>query len=279
MRESLLYKKRVPEIRNNKAISTLEKLGLSNYEARAYLAAVSRPPMTGYKLAQMSGVPRSRIYETIERLITKGLLIYQSGEKILLASLDFKSFLEKKESEYRDDIGYLKEYLSKIPRSGTDAIWNINGRDQVIKTALDLIGSSKKYVYIEVMAEDLLLLKKTVRNLHENKIPVYAVYCGENRTNIAGCIQHMGECRLSCNEIAVVVDGKQSLIGVTQPDDGASAALTQNRGVIHIVEEYIRHEIFLNSLFAAQDKESVKLYRQQYRKLMRRLPTQIETVS
>jgi hypothetical protein len=69
------------------------------------------------------------------------------------------------------------------------------------------------------------------------------------------------------------------LIGVTQPDDGASAALTQNRGVIHIVEEYIRHEIFLNSLFAAQDKESVKLYRQQYRKLMRRLPTQIETVS
>lgn len=66
----------------NEIISLLEKVGLSNYEARAYQAALSQPLLTGYKLSQLSGVPRSRIYETIEKVISKGLLVFQSAEKI-----------------------------------------------------------------------------------------------------------------------------------------------------------------------------------------------------
>jgi len=86
--------------------------------------------------------------------------------------------------------------------------------DRLLHHARIFTLSGESYRIKKSRAEDLLLLKKTVRNLHENKIPVYAVCCGENRTNIAGWIQHIGECRLSCNEIAVVVDGKRSLIGI-----------------------------------------------------------------
>ena len=62
-------------------VQTLEKFGLSSYEAKAYLAILSEYPLTGYKLSKISGVPRSRIYETIEKLAAKGLVLTQDGEK------------------------------------------------------------------------------------------------------------------------------------------------------------------------------------------------------
>jgi len=49
--------------------------------------------------------------------------------------------------------------------------------------------------------------------------------------------------------VIVMADGEQALVGCAQPENSAAAAMTQNKGIIHVVCEYIRHEVFLNSLF------------------------------
>ena len=38
-----------------KGIAALERLGFSNYEARAYLALLRNTPITGYQLSKLSG--------------------------------------------------------------------------------------------------------------------------------------------------------------------------------------------------------------------------------
>jgi hypothetical protein len=77
---------------------------------------------------------------------------------------------------------------------------------------------------------------------------------------------------LTSGEIAVVIDGEQALIGCARPPDNACAALTQNKGLIYIAREYIRHEVFLNSLFEGEDRAATESYIRKYRNLMRRLP-------
>ncbi len=57
-----------------KGIAVLEELGFSNYEAKAYLALLRDAPVTGYQLSKISGVPRSRIYETLEKLTRQGFV-------------------------------------------------------------------------------------------------------------------------------------------------------------------------------------------------------------
>jgi len=52
----------------------------------------------------------------------------------------------------------------------------------------------------------------------------------------------------------------------------AAAAVAQNKGIVHITKEYIRHEVFLNSIFAGGSRAGPALYVQKFRKLMRRLP-------
>jgi hypothetical protein len=50
---------------NSDAVDKLMELGLAEYEAKAYLALLRESPITGHKLAELSGVPRSAIYEAL----------------------------------------------------------------------------------------------------------------------------------------------------------------------------------------------------------------------
>ena len=42
-------------------VEMLVKIGLSEYEAKAYVALLRESPVTGYQLSKLSGVPRSMI--------------------------------------------------------------------------------------------------------------------------------------------------------------------------------------------------------------------------
>jgi sugar-specific transcriptional regulator TrmB len=51
----------------------LVRLGLTQYEARAYIALVRRDGSTPAEVARLADVPRSRIYDVIETLVAKGM--------------------------------------------------------------------------------------------------------------------------------------------------------------------------------------------------------------
>ncbi len=259
-------------IDKDKIIASFESLGLSNYEARAYLASLNHPPLTGYKLSKLSGVPRSRIYETIEKLTAKGLVVCQTGDKTLLTPLDFKTFLDKKEEENQGNIGYLRETLPALSTRQDTGIWNITGREQIMKATREIIRDAEKHVYLELFADDLLEIEESVLNIQKKDIPIWGVFCGKSKLDLENFYPHLGGSCSDYHEIAVCVDGEQSLIGCTQPPDTATAAFTQNKGFIYITEQYIKHEIFINRLFASQDKDTIKMYIGKYEKIMNQLP-------
>ncbi len=254
------------------SILLLKRFGLSTYEAKAYLAAVGQAPLTAYKLAQLSGVPRPRIYEIVDRLVAKGLLIFQSGGRTLLAAASHEKILSQREVENREMIDRLRELLSAVPSAESPGIWNISGRFQVLQTARGLLEAARRYAYLESMAEDVRELQTALQKVRQRRVALHGIYCGDLPSGSPGLIKHLGEICLTSGEIAVVVDGKQALIGCTQPPDSASAALTQNKGLINIAREYIRHEVFLNSLFGGEDRAATESYVRKYRNLMRRLP-------
>lgn len=257
----------------HETIQTLEKLGLSNYEAKAYFAILSEPPLTGYKLSKVSGVPRSRIYETIEKLAAKGLILTQDGETSLVKPVSFETFLERKENETRQNIDSLRKALSKIKKPPEDlGIWNISGRDQILEASLQLVSQSKKHVYLEGFGKDLLLFKDALLKAEERKVSIFGVYCGDTKVEIGNLSSHRGEVCFSCQDIALSVDSEQALVGYTFPADHANVALTKNPGIVYIVEEYVKHEIFINKAFSIVDKQTLGKLSKVYKQVMDELP-------
>ena len=52
--------------------SVLGNLGLSNYEARAYVALILRTHATAEDIAELAVIPRTSAYKSLQSLVTKG---------------------------------------------------------------------------------------------------------------------------------------------------------------------------------------------------------------
>ena len=68
-----------PPTKNSTSISSLQALGLNAYEAKAYLALLERNTLTATEVANLAGMPRARVYETLQTLLTRGLCVLRPG--------------------------------------------------------------------------------------------------------------------------------------------------------------------------------------------------------
>jgi sugar-specific transcriptional regulator TrmB len=62
------------------AIEALEQLGLTEYEARCFVALTRLPHGTAKEVGKVADIPRSRVYETMDRLQDRGLVDIQKGD-------------------------------------------------------------------------------------------------------------------------------------------------------------------------------------------------------
>ncbi len=63
----------------NAHVRGLVELGLSRYEARAYLTLIQRESYVASELATETGIPRPRIYDVLNSLISRGLAVDRPG--------------------------------------------------------------------------------------------------------------------------------------------------------------------------------------------------------
>lgn len=102
----------------------LKRIGLTDGEARVYLALLNLNSSTVGPIVKKSKVAYSKVYEVLERLLEKGLVSYTTKEKTryfqALEPGRLKEYLEKKKIELEKDekileklIPLLKSYLKK----------------------------------------------------------------------------------------------------------------------------------------------------------------------
>lgn len=65
-----------------KLIKDLGDLGLTTYEAKAYVALLGRDSFTAAQVARQSGLPRQRIYDVLDTLVEKGLASARPGSVV-----------------------------------------------------------------------------------------------------------------------------------------------------------------------------------------------------
>jgi sugar-specific transcriptional regulator TrmB len=76
----------VSETTDPRLVSQLTSLGLTSYEARAYLALIRRDSFTAAQVARQAGLPRQRIYDVLGSLVEKGLATSRPGRVVKYAA-------------------------------------------------------------------------------------------------------------------------------------------------------------------------------------------------
>jgi sugar-specific transcriptional regulator TrmB len=93
----------------------LIELGLTSYEARAYLALVRRDSSSPSDVARLSRIPRQRIYDVLKTLVQKGLATHRPGPPTKYAAVAPEFAIERLTLARREE-------LDRIERSSRELI-------------------------------------------------------------------------------------------------------------------------------------------------------------
>jgi sugar-specific transcriptional regulator TrmB len=101
-------------------VEKLQRVGLTEYEAKAYLVLLSTHLSTATKVSEKSGVPRTKIYSVLEMLERKGWVRIYSGVPLLFKAVeplrvfekakeDYAEFLESVQTTLKEEVNDMKE--------------------------------------------------------------------------------------------------------------------------------------------------------------------------
>jgi sugar-specific transcriptional regulator TrmB len=89
-------------------VERLTRLGLTSYEARAYIALLRRDTSTAAETARLAGLPRQRVYDVLSSLVEKGLASTRPGRAVKYSATAPEQALERLLAVHRQQLSELE---------------------------------------------------------------------------------------------------------------------------------------------------------------------------
>jgi sugar-specific transcriptional regulator TrmB len=231
-------------------LAALSQLGFSQYEARAYCALLAGPPMNGHEVAKASGVPPSKIYETLNRLAEKGAVLVQRQEPVTYMASSREAVMESARQKFQRAFEAADTALSQIktpPDSGR--IWMLRERDTVIAALGQKIASAHMRVFAALWDEELGPLRHALEEASRRGCAVHVAVYGTTQLNgpdsydLTLCGRSAAE-RLDGRRLsAVVADGADTLVAEFRSDGSVEAVATSHPVISLLAVEYIKADV------------------------------------
>jgi sugar-specific transcriptional regulator TrmB len=232
-------------------LDRLVELGFSEYEAKAYLALLKENPATGYHVAKVSSVPRSMIYEVLGKLTARGAAMGLRKEgKMQYAPAPPQEFLNQLQREHEELVTSLKDDLMSVgATSDLEYVWNIEGHENVMAKAEEMIRQARDRVYMAVLPSTFPPLKPALEEATARDVRV-VVYSSECLDLSGGRVvaTAMSEEYLKRAEglaLILVVDGDEVLIGERLTAPQARSSWTRSPLFVLIAEHHLRTDLYL----------------------------------
>ncbi|RLF24953.1 MAG: hypothetical protein DRN15_01580 [Thermoprotei archaeon] len=116
-------------------VEALEELGLTRYEALAYLAILMSGPSVATEIVKTSGIPQSRIYDVLSGLERKGFIESTGDRPKIYRAHDPEVVLENMRKRFINRIEELKAKLNEIKRAVPErkpSVWVVYRRENIV---------------------------------------------------------------------------------------------------------------------------------------------------
>lgn len=250
-----------------KIISLMQNIGFTQYESQVYLALLQQAHITGYELAKTSGVPASKIYQILNKLIDKEMvLVVDSGPKKYVP-LPPAEILSRLKGDYLSTVDNLTDKLGHLyaqDEFSENYIWNLTGRTEIIRKLTEFIGEAREHLYLSVWDEEIDEIHEALLQVAGKGIQLTIVHFGEKLLNIGTEYRHGREHEIRMERggrrIALIVDDKKVVLGHFLKDGSSSAAWTSNKGLVLLAKDYIIHDIYSIRILQKYGQDAMDIF-------------------
>lgn len=232
-------------------LKVLQDLSFSEYEAKAYLALIEKSPLSGYAVSLSSGVPRSKIYEVLGSMVSRGDVMICQEPTPLYSPVPPNDLIARRKQKAEQIFHTAEETLEQFAQSAQtrDGIWNISGRETIIRQIQESIRNAKIRVLLEVWKEDAHTVEDALKQAAERGVRVLIVAYGEIDFPFAEVYQHdMSEeieSEFGGRWMVFSADDREVVAGIVSLSDESRAAWTTHPGLVMPITEIVIHDIYL----------------------------------
>jgi HTH-type transcriptional regulator, sugar sensing transcriptional regulator len=229
------------------ALQSLQTLGLTLYEARLYLGLLQRGSQNGNELSRTSGVPSSKVYSTLDRLVSAGI-VHQvnkngSAEYSCVSPPELVALLRDKYTQPLD-------FLQRTSIAGSVAapeIVPLAGFDAIVSNALAVIRAAEKTCFISLWDENVAALGKEIVAAGKRGVQIFGMIYGDGDAPAVGQWQRHSyrevvAGRIRGHMVTLVADGREAVIAHMPERDEPAGIRTANPVLVLVAEEYLRHD-------------------------------------
>lgn len=148
------------------AVDALERLGLSNYEAKVFIALQTLGTGTARDVYRVSEIPRSQVYGAAENLAERGLVEVQHSTPMQYRPVSLEEAERLLEERFERERSQAFEFLESVRdrhEAGEERedIWSVNGTEHVNDRIEHLLEGANETIVFG--AANATLLTETIR--------------------------------------------------------------------------------------------------------------------
>ncbi len=172
-------KEQLERRKKDKWENLLRKTGLSSYEAKIYLALTLNGTAEAGKLSMSSGVPRTKTYASLKKLVQIGLVLEIPGENQRFSIAPSSNALENFVQNWKDDIleqttslvelekaistfGVIQEEKQALENIGVrkEEVWSIQEGVEITRATGEMLSKAKTSVCVVTTEMGLVMFYK-----------------------------------------------------------------------------------------------------------------------
>lgn len=243
------------------AVERLQAVGMTEWEARAYLALLEESPASGYAIAKRSEIPRSKIYEVLSSLVNKGAAHVSHAGTALYGPLSPEELIERLRSQASQRIdaaeASIMDYSKQI--GSNSVIWDLEGRLDILARARQLVHDARKRIMLEVWSPEADELRGPLNDAARRGVQVVAVAYGDPQFSFAKVYMHPSTDEVTTGLggrwLVMSVDGTEILAGIVSSGARSRAAWTGHPALVVPITELISHDIYKLEMLASRQTE------------------------
>jgi sugar-specific transcriptional regulator TrmB len=239
-------------------LDILTQLGLSPNESKVYIAFLRESPATPYRIAKEAGIPLNKVYEVVQRLVSRAFIAEVEGSDGGYVAKEPGAALTDMADRFRATAETAAQKLEMIRRGRKHYLaWNVEGRDEVVLHGRQIITRCVSHVTVAAPARlvDEWLPDLTARATDGVRVKLLSVTrppslpstCDWHRLSPASSIQVL--------KAGAVVTADERIVLFASADAQAHSyqgSWTENKVIVAMADEFVSSLVFIEDVFENQ---------------------------
>ncbi|SEQ49300.1 Sugar-specific transcriptional regulator TrmB [Ignavigranum ruoffiae] len=238
-------------------INLMKQFDFSESETKVYLTLLQNGILSGYETARLSGVARSKVYEVLANLVSKGVVRVNNQDKVSYYQAESSEFLIEKlrlnTEKALHDLSLATNFFQ--PNEFNDQLWHMSDYQAILLKTQQMIEQAEEEILLHIWVEDLtdqiqeILLRKEKSGL---KIVIILFDLDKKYTfskkmkncYIHGFEEEKLEERHQTRWINLAVDNQEMIYASIKDCLTAEATYTSNKSFVFFSREYVQHDAY-----------------------------------